>query len=390
MESGSIGIKLANNTFFPIMAAGAEGNKTLELTTVRENQTSVQIDLYRSKSDSPDQTLDNAEYIGTLCIEDISEKPAGDPTIGLKIKVNEENELSAEAVDLDSGSKQSLNVSLKTLDKSSFTDLPDFDIMFDHKEAEPLDFTIETDDPSGADDGLDNIDFDSLEGGNQFQKEREETFSTAAEKPDENENLFFDPPQNTAVPAGLYDSAENDRAKERKGVFMPAWLCVLILVVGIAALALALIFAWKLFFSGDSDAARKQPAVERTNEQPESGGRSEPSPAAPAESAGATEPESEPGSVGTAETARETEPTPPPVSEREVVVEETEPLPPREPEPVPKSENVFYRIKWGDTLWDLAETYYRDPWKYSYIARYNDIKNPNLIIAGRYLVIPAE
>jgi len=51
---------------------------------------------------------------------------------------------------------------------------------------------------------------------------------------------------------------------------------------------------------------------------------------------------------------------------------------------------VRYKIKWGDTLWDLSETYYKTPWLYKKIADYNKIKNPNLIIAGTYIDIPPK
>ena len=61
--------------------------------------------------------------------------------------------------------------------------------------------------------------------------------------------------------------------------------------------------------------------------------------------------------------------------------------------PAPKKEkpaDIRYKIKWGDTLWDIANAYYKNPWRYKMLARYNGIRNPNLIISGTYLYIPAE
>jgi nucleoid-associated protein YgaU len=49
---------------------------------------------------------------------------------------------------------------------------------------------------------------------------------------------------------------------------------------------------------------------------------------------------------------------------------------------------VTYRIRRGDTLWDLSSTYYRNPWLYPVIASANGIKNPDLIIAGARIFIP--
>ena len=55
-----------------------------------------------------------------------------------------------------------------------------------------------------------------------------------------------------------------------------------------------------------------------------------------------------------------------------------------------KPKEILYKIKWGDTLWDLSATYYKNPWLYPKIAKYNNIKNPNYIVAGTYIKIPEE
>ncbi|MCQ2613039.1 MAG: LysM peptidoglycan-binding domain-containing protein [Treponemataceae bacterium] len=49
---------------------------------------------------------------------------------------------------------------------------------------------------------------------------------------------------------------------------------------------------------------------------------------------------------------------------------------------------VRYKVKWGDTLWDIANSYYRNPWLYWRIAMVNNITNPNKIVAGSYIIIP--
>ncbi|MFI5368150.1 MAG: LysM peptidoglycan-binding domain-containing protein [Spirochaetia bacterium] len=49
---------------------------------------------------------------------------------------------------------------------------------------------------------------------------------------------------------------------------------------------------------------------------------------------------------------------------------------------------VTYRIKNGDTLWDIAGTYYRNPWLYPKLAKANSIRNPDLIFAGTRIKIP--
>ena len=74
-----------------------------------------------------------------------------------------------------------------------------------------------------------------------------------------------------------------------------------------------------------------------------------------------------------------------------VVVTEPEQVVPEAPvEPEVKPQNITYKIKWGDTLWDIADAYYKNPWRYRKIARYNNIKNPDYIISGTVIEIPVE
>lgn len=91
------------------------------------------------------------------------------------------------------------------------------------------------------------------------------------------------------------------------------------------------------------------------------------------------------------ETEPEEEPVPEAKEDEIIIIEKAEEVVPVQPEPaVKKPENIVYKIKWGDTLWDIAGTYYKNPWKYKYIARYNGIKNPDHIISGTKIIIPAE
>lgn len=86
------------------------------------------------------------------------------------------------------------------------------------------------------------------------------------------------------------------------------------------------------------------------------------------------------------------EPIAPQVQEEQiVVVEQAEIVVPEQPPVTPeKPKDINYKIKWGDTLWDIADTYYKNPWRYKYIAKFNHIKDPDYIISGTYITIPAE
>ena len=77
--------------------------------------------------------------------------------------------------------------------------------------------------------------------------------------------------------------------------------------------------------------------------------------------------------------------------ENEIVIAPAEKVVPEVPQEKPaNAKNITYKIKWGDTLWDLAKSYYNNPWKYTKIAKYNGIKNPDHIISGTTIIIPAE
>lgn len=320
MSGAMIGIKLADSKFFPVLTEDQPASKILDLTTVRDNQTSVQINLFRNGS----ETIENAEYVGTLIIEDIAEKPAGEPTVELSLSLNDRNELSAEAVDLESGSRQALNVSLETLDKNAQYNLPDFDLT-----------TMNSSVQLGDDPDHENVVLEGTIPGN--------------------------------APEGLYEM--NGEEEKKGGITIPAWLTVVILVVSVLALILSLLVLGRTMLLNRTIEEKVAQAVEVPAVPVV-----EPAPALP-------------------ETPAQPE-TPPPVetpstAPAEAVVVET-PAAPVQPEPVAEAKDTHYKIKWGDTLWDIADAYYRNPWLYPKIAKYNKIKNPNLIISGTYIDIPAK
>lgn len=88
----------------------------------------------------------------------------------------------------------------------------------------------------------------------------------------------------------------------------------------------------------------------------------------------------------------EPEPVPQAKEDEVIIIEKAEevvPLPPPVIEE-PKIKEVTYKIKWGDTLWDIANTYYKNPWRYKKIASYNGIRNPDHIVSGTIIKIPTE
>ena len=73
-----------------------------------------------------------------------------------------------------------------------------------------------------------------------------------------------------------------------------------------------------------------------------------------------------------------------------VIVETPAVVPAPPPQAAKASEVVHYQVKWGDTLWDIAQSYYNNPWLYKRIATANNIKNPDHIVAGTILTIPPQ
>ncbi|MHB9293181.1 hypothetical protein Holit_02302 [Hollandina sp. SP2] len=45
-------------------------------------------------------------------------------------------------------------------------------------------------------------------------------------------------------------------------------------------------------------------------------------------------------------------------------------------------------IPWGGALWDISDAFYRNPWLYPRIARFNTTRRPDLMAAGRTIRIP--
>ena len=203
--ASKIGIKLADGTFFPILDESALSEQSLELTTVRDDQESVQINLFKQ--------VDGAEpeYIGSLIVEDISTGRAGDPTINLKIKLDEEKNLSAEAVDEGSGSHQSLRVSLKNLDEASL---------------EGMDF-----------------DFASLDSSSGFTSGDDDYFIK------ESDDLSFDESLESQADSQLYDNEEKPEKKKK----MPLWLIIIIIILCITALVFAILLLTKKMPFADKD-----------------------------------------------------------------------------------------------------------------------------------------
>ncbi|MDR0643657.1 MAG: LysM peptidoglycan-binding domain-containing protein [Treponema sp.] len=59
------------------------------------------------------------------------------------------------------------------------------------------------------------------------------------------------------------------------------------------------------------------------------------------------------------------------------------------PSTIPRA-GIRYKVKWMDTLWDIADVFYGDPWLYQRLARYNRLRNPNVVIPGTIIRVPQK
>jgi len=433
-----IGIKLADGSFYPIINDNPSQSKDIRLTTVTDDQTKVQINLYKSDADN----ITDDDYVGTLTIDGLSPQEKGEANLRLSVKIDDDGNLFAEVTDELTGKSSSLEVSLGDSDKEDPTgedyskfgtavaagvlgaavgaafsngenktensetkmadekteemnldeyndmdslmiegsdsavinddannleegtvmeDMDDFKLPEDDSKTETDDFPS-LDDDMKMDDDLnldtdlnldDDISFDeptladtsdasdSIEGTDSKETDSNFDFDDKSFEEEKTQSSYSSSP--------LYDEDTFDEtAKDKKKkVLIPVVICGVVVVLALAAL-LVYLFAIKPKSQAKEQAPVKVEVVETEN----------------------------------SDAAREDE----------IIIVETPVVEPvnKNSEKSANSEVISYKIKWGDTLWDISKTYYKTPWQYQFLADYNNIQNPDLIIAGKNLDIPPK
>jgi hypothetical protein len=193
----------------------------------------------------------------------------------------------------------------------------------------------------------------------------------------------FELEQHEPPPTGLYEKAKVIHEREKRRFPWLVVICAGLVLVGICIAVWLLVFKGRLPLRG-AEQASSRPAAEA---------EAQPAPQAPASQPPAPQvEESRPPPEA------QTPPAPPPVIQAPASpppdpapVSRARPVPPvasyKVPTTIPRG-GAPYRIRWGDTLWDISEAFYRNPWLYPRIARFNNIRNPDLIISGRTIRIP--
>lgn len=238
MAGSVIGIKVADGSFFPVFERAHTGRKKLVLTTVNDEQDSVQIDLFQNDG----ETMDGAEYIGSLVVANIRPAVKGEPEINLVLGVDGDGNLNATATDAATGEYESLSVSLESLEDDLYT-LPDFQL-----EEHPLEDAEQLND-FDADEF--DADLDSDFGAD------EETVETAAEAESISTATMAEP----AAPASSYDVYEEEEApiaysRPAEGAEAPrrrghTLLFIGFMILSLAALAFLVYFVFRMLRGPD-------------------------------------------------------------------------------------------------------------------------------------------
>ena len=288
MGDSTIGIKVADGSFYPVLEHGFTGTKKLTLTTAKNNQGKVQIDLYRGNG----ATLSEAHYIGTLTIDNIPPASKGEPEIELLLGLDDNGQLSAKARDSRTGESQKFSTTITTASADEF---------------EEPEFEVEDTQPG-------RIDFEEA-----------------------------------PLTGESYPVTEEDRRERVHAKGPNILLLILFVIFGVLLVAAIAYFIYR------SIPGPRVPPLSTTGVEATAPAAQEQAPAAQAAPAPAV-----------------AAPAPAPVTP---------------PKPAATG-GVTYRIKNGDTLWDIAATYYRNPWLYPKLAKANSIRNPDLIFAGTRIKIP--
>jgi LysM repeat protein len=194
----------------------------------------------------------------------------------------------------------------------------------------------------------------------------------------------FDLGSKPQVPTGLYGQAEFEKTEKRKFPWLIAACASIFVIILIALLWFFLLDGRDMLRSGQAAPLTPPPVAQKVE------------PVAPPPEPPPPPPPPPPEPPPVVEAPKSAEPvvieapiTPPPA--RPQTVERKRPPAPvssyKVPAVIPRN-GVAYQIRWGDTLWDISEAFYRNPWLYPRIARHNNIRNPDLIIAGRTIRIP--
>lgn len=350
MNKDIIGIKLSDGSFYPVFTMGKATEKKLTLTTARDGQTSIRLHLYRSAFGA----MEDAEYIDSLRLDGLASHGMNEPTVSFKLSLDEQGNISAELSDSETGASTSKPIQLSAA--AAMPDIPDFDFGSDTEtdELPDLDFDI----PDPQDEASfdvpplteEDLDFDLPD------SDISSDTSFLSEPADQNPDDDFSMTESPFTDSSLYDNLSPDtKKKEKAGFSIPLAICIICAIICLFVLGIILFINPPKWFSKTTEEA--------------------------------------PGYTFDGQLIPDTVDEEASSPNEDTIIVADEPIIPEQPDIVEPdaqedSSQIMHHVKWGDTLWDLAGSYYKNPWAYPRIAKENNIKNPDLIISGTTLIIP--
>lgn len=374
----SIGIKLYDDTFVPVLTEGEIKNKKITLTTVRDDQKKVIIELYEGTNNN---CIHN-EYLGklTLPLDRSSEK--GDPAFEVHLRLDSDGILYAKAWDTDTGQESEIKIEHSpshTITHETLSDqqLGDLESSYDSS-ADTEKIISYDDDEKYVHKDLDKKNKPDLlikivlvllaillilavvflvrtcmdSAGGPITGDRDDTTeleSDAGEDDGEAELVLEDEkPEVTEQDKNAGETEEDKLAREEEEKKQEK----------LAKL--------------EEERKKKEEEQRRLEEEEER------KKLAMEEQKKKDEEEAERKKKEAEEKERRRR------EEEKKKEEEKDVLGMKDPE------GKEHPIRRGDNLWNICKRYYGDPWYYPHLAEINNIKNPRLIFAGQTLIIPPK
>lgn len=224
-----IGIKLADNSFFPILDDTTPARKRVVLTVAEEGQPTVQVDLLRESDEGARQ------YVGCLVLEDLPS--AGSNELELIVGVDENEVVNAEIHDAERRQYQSISVSLDQLQQLESFDLPD-------EESIDIESVDSLEDVSLGDLSVDDVGMPDIEG-EQFDEDAFETVDDLDDEfgaPADGEDLSFEDGYEEEEYPEDVDEVAPDR--DPRPFYMVSVVALVIIVVSLVLLGAYGVFRW--------------------------------------------------------------------------------------------------------------------------------------------------
>jgi len=288
----SIGIKLYDGSFVPIINENEVKSKKVILTTVRDNQKKAIIELYEGTSDK----CINNEYLGKLVISIDRPTKKGEPGIEVHLRLDENGMLYAKAWDAESGQESAIKI--------------------EHSKKKRI--FPET---------LSDLEITQLDQGDTKKIDNYTNGSSA---------LLTD--------------------YEKNGNFMNIIRVVLIVLIALVLIALIGFGGYMLYDKVIKNFIANIPKSTTTT------------------------------TIVTTTTVKQAVATTTTIKKQITTTTTTI----QEIKGKNNLEGKRHYVRWGDNLWNICKKYYKDPWYYPALAEANGIRNPRLIYAGTYIIIPPK